>query len=83
MTRGPDEFDLATLCWRACLEAKFFSILAMPSIGTSPFCREDYGIRDTISSRYRFLRETALRKFSFLGGTFSSLRSKIRGTYPQ
>ena len=57
MTRGLDEFDLATLYWRACLAAKFFSILAITYAPASSYPSRDYGIKYAFSERYPFLRK--------------------------
>jgi len=56
MTRSLDEFDLATLCWRALVAAKFFSILAITYTPASPYLTRDYGIKYALSGRYLFLR---------------------------
>ena len=52
-------------------------------IRASPELRRDFRIRSAISSRDRFLRETFVLKDSVLGGSFITLRSGIRETYPK
>jgi hypothetical protein len=64
------------------LRAKELLLLAIASTPAPPDLTRDYGIKYAVLRRYRFLRETILLKSSFLGRSFSPLRSGIRGTYP-
>ena len=54
-------------------------LLAKASNPASPDLTRDYGIKSAISRRYRFRRERAFPESL----SFSTLRSGIRGTYPQ